>query len=403
MKEEDYQVVQRELARRLGKKAIPEKAWQALRTHYDELLMDARLRGDWDEEPWEDLMRYAEPICDATGGGGGSQETTAERIPAQLRVSEIERSRVFSEYVAQVAAGASVVGRFRSRILSNGLLTPEQARALLRSPVAAHWPPDLFAEFQVPFVGHNHRVKSCGRDETGPYSLIEVTSTHSGLTRRLKDRRPLEPGAWEVTDFPEDARSHVRVAQKVKGYKVLSFPGEDDQTHRVLVKASSVLGYLHKQVGLLLKDYPWFESDAVWFMLTGEVPWVVPVTWRARARGTRTISSDSFSHGFITLTVEPWISADTVRRTYQDIQKGLLGGDNQPTRPKGRTLFSFVTEKIGPAPLSPKEKRHVAPELVAEWDKRHPQWAYGEDTRTFWRDYNLARRQITSPAYEWSA
>jgi hypothetical protein len=401
VKEQEYQAVRRELARKLGRRAIPEKAWQVLREHYEDLLAAAWIQGDWDEEVWKDLLRAVKPLCDMASNEGGHQRENRERIPAQLRISEIERSRIFSEYVAQVAADAPTVRRFRGRILSDGLLTPEQARTLLRSPVTAHWPADQFADFQVPFVGHNHRVKVRGRDETGPYSLIEITSTQAGVTRRIRDRRPLEPGPWEVTDVPEDARSHVRVARKVKWYNVLPFPGEDGQIHRVLVRGSSVLGYLHKQVVRLLKDYPWFESDAVWFILTGETPWVVPMTWRARARGTGSTPDDGFSHGLVTFTVEPWVPADTVHQVYQEIQKELLGKHNRPVGPKNRTLFSFVTERIGPVSLPPNEKRRVAPELIAEWDKRCPHWAYGKDTRTFWRDYNLARRQITSPTFGW--
>src|SRR3712207_3105655 len=102
-------------------------------------------------------------------------------------------------------------------------------------------------------------------------------------------------------------------------------------------------------------------------MLTGEVSWVVPMTSRTRSGGTRAAPGEGFHHGFITLTVEPWVSADTVRRVYQEVQKGLLGGDNRPIGPKSHTLLSFVTEKVGPAPPLPNEKRRVGHTLVEEW------------------------------------
>jgi hypothetical protein len=401
VKEEEYLVVRWELARRLGRGAIPEKAWQMLRTHYGDLLEAAWVLGE--DEYWADLSRHAKPLCDMARGEGGQQKTTTERIPAQLRVSDIERSRVFSEYVAQVAADAPAVERFRDRVLNNSLLTAEQARTLLRSPVAAHWGAFVFNVLQVPLVGHTHQVKERRKDDKGPYSLVEVSTTRFGITRRIKDRRPLEPGAWEVVDPPENARGHDRAAREVKDYKVLPFPGEDDRTHRVLVKGSSILGYLHKEVGRLLKDYPWFEPDAVWFMLTGEVPWVAPLTWRARIREPETALGDGFRHGFITLTVDLRVPGETVRQVYQEVQKGLLGGDNRPIGPKSCTIFSFVNERVGPTPLPPKEKRRVGRELVQAWDKRYPQWAYDGDTRTFWRDYNLARTQLAFPTCEWSA
>jgi len=41
-------------------------------------------------------------------------------------------------------------------------------------------------------------------------------------------------------------------------------------------------------------------------------------------------------------------------------------------------------------------------ELVVEWDRENPQWAYGQDTRRFWRDYyNRARQSVLLPPYVW--
>jgi hypothetical protein len=188
------------------------------------------------------------------------------------------------------------------------------------------------------------------------------------------------------------------------GLKVLSFPGEDGETHRTLVAPNSVLGRIRRLADTLVKSYPWFEVDAAWFVLTGEVPCVAPMSWSVKSRShVPALSDDSgdaaFTHTLITLTVEPWISADTVLAVYGDIQRYLLGKDNRPVGSKNLALFRFVTEKVGPASLSPGERRLLAPKLLTEWNRQHPKWTYGHDTRTFWRDYNSVRKSLINPRY----
>jgi hypothetical protein len=65
----------------------------------------------------------------------------------------------------------------------------------------------------------------------------------------------------------------------------------------------------------------------------------------------------------------------------------------------------FVTGRVGSVSLQAEEKRRLGKGLVTAWDQECSQdedrreWLYRGDTRTFWRDYNLARRLITSPEY----
>jgi hypothetical protein len=291
--------------------------------------------------------------------------------------------------------------------LDDRLLTPEQARALLRSPFAAHNPRQWFDACQIPLVGHSYRIAERGKDEKVSYSLVETFSL-SRDRYTLKDRRPRETGAWIEPDRKRRVREFDDAKREIGRYKVLPFLGEGGETHRTLVRPTSVLGSLYSTVQNLLKNYPWFEESAAWFLLTGDAPYVAPMTMRGKYRGPLTFGpypSTGFSYGLVTLTMEPWVSADTVQRVYRDIQRQWLGGDNRPVGEKNRRLFSFVTERVGSVSLQAEEKRRLGKELVTEWDRQYSQdkerrgWPYHGDTRTFWRDYNLARRLITSPAY----
>ncbi len=340
------------------------------------------------------------------GGHSSPPGRTAyeDKIPPQLSDYEIERSKLFSEYLTKVAAETDRVRRFREEVLAGGLLSPEEARALLRSPVAAHRSSKWFENFRVPIVGHTYLLKEDGYDEKGAYSLIEVSTAGPEGTQQIKDRRPpalMKLSPWDVADAKApDARSQRKpqreFTSKLGKYMILLFPGEDGQINRTLVKPTSLLGRLHQLVGKLIEYYPWLELHTAWFVLTGETPWVAPMTWGGRA--TEKVSPDGFGYEFIILQIEPWVSAETVERTYREIQRNVLGKDNRKVGEKNRALFGFVTDKLGPATLSSKEKRSVAPQLIAQWDEAYPNWAYGKNTGTFWRDYNKARKLILSLA-----
>jgi hypothetical protein len=156
------------------------------------------------------------------------------------------------------------------------------------------------------------------RDEKGSYSLVEVPLPSSKV-EPLRDRRPLKAGAWELPDKREKAISNGRLKREHKigcgpqqrAWKIVPYPGEDELTHQVLVERQSILGNLHDIVSRLIQRYPWEEQDAVWFVLTGETPHMAPLTWQARWFGGG-ISEDSYSYGFVTLKIEPWVDPKRV-------------------------------------------------------------------------------------------
>jgi hypothetical protein len=345
--------------------------------------------------------------------------TQGERVPPQLSDYELERSELFSEYMAKLAAPDvslrettegpipvfPAVAGFRRKYLDDTLLSPEEARALLTSPVAAHWPYSEFGRQGISVVGHSYHIDENKRDDNGPYAVVQV-SVPSPRNPSFKDRRRPETGRWEWPSKRRDVRTNETPRRDFKtGYpphekawKILPFPGVDGYTHRTVVQPLSVLGALHDTVSHLIQRYPWEEPDAVWFVLTGETPWVVPLTWQFRGIGA---GLDAWSYGYITLKVEPWVSARVVERVYSDVQHQLLGKDNKRVGEKNRELFRFVINRMGPGGSWPKAR-----ELVKEWDQEYPQWRYGHDdtqqVRRFRRDYNLARRFLTSPSYELS-
>jgi hypothetical protein len=407
--EKAYLAVRREAERRRGQ-PFPNEAWALLRDHYDELLTAAWVQDD--DEFWKDLLSTAEPLCAAVqskvrrASRRQGHPDKEEKIPAQLNAYEVERAEILSAYLADIAAEKDVVRRFRARNLGNRLLTPTRAWSLLRSPFAAHKPGMWFEVAKLPLIGHTYNVIERGRDERGPYSRVETVSESNGALT-LKDRRPVETGSWIIDDRKNRQREFDDPLRHIESvgvdWKILPFPGEDGETHRTLVYRNSVLGDLVGKVQDLLRHFPWFEEDTVWFLLTGETPYVAPMTTRAKFSGFNNYGSyldGGYKYGLIAFTIEPWVSAATVKGVYQDLQRQFLGKVNRPIEEKNRRLISFVHDKVGTLDLTAQDKRRLGRKLVAEWDRLHPEWSYGQDTRTFWRDFGLTMRSIALPDYK---
>jgi hypothetical protein len=214
-----------------------------------------------------------------------SYTVVSERAAEQLGDDAAKRSKVFSEYLAKLAAPEYVITHqsdeddhepieiypevygFRVKYLGDRLLTPQEARALLNSPVAAYWSLPLhFKRYEVPVVGHDYQITEGLADEKGPYSLVEVPLPSSRV-KSFDDRRPFPAEAWELPEKREKARDNEALRRELKAlggrWKIVPYPGEDGRTHRVLVKPKSVLGKLHDIVSNLIRRYPWEEPDAV--------------------------------------------------------------------------------------------------------------------------------------------
>lgn len=413
MKESEYLAAREKLSCKLGT-AASDHEWDVLRGHYDDQVQVAWVVDD--DESWEDLVRNAKAVRAAASGKSSVYPTSGrpsdkERVAASFSAYEKDRSEVFSGYLAAVAASSSTARRFSSRVLDGGLLSPEQARSLLWSPFAALYPSEWFRAKRVSITEHSHRVAERGEDGKGSFSQVETLSSQKRVLT-LKDRRPLDTGPWVIPGRAHRAREIDNLKRELnhptRDYKILPFPGEDGDVHRALIAPSSVLGSLYKSAHTLLRHYPWPEEDATWFLLTGETPYVAPATYRGKFIELNPDYPDGHGYGFITLTVEPWISAATVEQLYRDIQRQWLKGDNRPVGKKSRRLVSFVTRKVGSVPSTRAEKRKVGRALVDEWNQECSQgeqqsgWAYRGTgaTRAFWRDYNSARKRIASPEYK---
>jgi len=389
------------------RRVIPEESWAYLE---DLGFVGEALDKSFDEEAVEyivqkfDELAAASPnrVASRTRAIGRSEGGDTVRVP--LGELELERQAALEEYLALCAACDADVYRFRQKALKGVVLSEKDARKLLKSPAAALMETRFFEVWAIPVVGHTAEVKDYGKHLVSEGTKYTATlAVHPpGTTREV----------WMTTwaGIPQtDKRRPV----------ALEYPDGKGRIVAREVWSISLLGELREAGEKLSKRYRWQSAQAVWFVLTGEIP-AVPSLTVIRSFPTSMYHRDTL----ITVEASPWVSSRTVERAFRKAQIKTLGSSGgRPPGEKNLKLLRFVMERTEPLGLLKEGKRPPdAPEgmtelelvtnlrymkvpkgkeLVREWNEMYPQWSYKDDTRRFWRDYNRIRRAVAvGPPYQ---
>jgi hypothetical protein len=334
--------------------------------------------------------------------GSSSTETSevtdsiSQPKPAQLSGYERERALAFAEYLAKTAAAAPVVQNFRRRILGVEKLGEEQAWELVSSQALGYLSPTWFLIHDIPILGDQVRIISEKR------RVWHDTTMEADLVVEVE----LPDGRRETEEIPITANEQPETL--VLPYR----KGLPKRTFRVW--RSSVLGILSNLSKTFAGHYPWREEDAAWFVLTGEVPGTSPLTWKTEWQ------EYSYQQA-ITLTVEPWVSVETVADLYSKLRRPLMGRNTRRLSVRNLAVFRFVIAQLE-APVSSGDKplfggRRLQREvmmgplerrlwdlggpswrtLLERWNQAHPEeWSY-DDVRLFSRDFYRAHKAIARP------
>jgi hypothetical protein len=341
-------------------------------------------------------------------------------IKPPLRTEEAERAAAFEEYLAYAANFDQDLHRFRDGVLSNRLLTAEQALAFVQSPAARFFRDHNF-EFgggNIPLTGHHATLDNYERGREGQkvWSRATVSVDPPGSTETVEK--------WTLEPLHKVIRK--RDNDDVGDGEPLLFVNAEGRAQTSWVWDGSPLHTLRRLSEKLTKRYLWEDAQTTMFVLTGEIPARPPLRvsyeWKGAGVGSRALK---VSQGVVTLEVAPWVSAKTVNRAYRIAQKRILRRDNRPIKEKNLKLFRFVTERLEPTGLfeygKPQfppseewmtedelikhgdfEKKPTGRELVREWDAlpwvQKNQWTYGENTGRFWRDYKHTKLRIAYSA-----
>jgi hypothetical protein len=402
------EVREEELKRRAKKRSvIPEESWAYLESLG---FVDEALDRSFDEEAVAyivqkfDELVAASPnrVASRTRARGRSKDRDTVRVP--LGEVELERQAALEEYLALCAACDADVYRFRQRALNGTVLSEKRARELLKSPATALMQTRLFDEWSIPIVGHTAEVKGYEKDlvSEGTKYTVTLTVHPPGITREV----------WMTTWAGTPQTDKQRPV-------ALEYPDEKGRVAAREVWSISLLGELREAGEKLSKRYRWQPAQAVWFVLTGEIP-AVPALTVIRSFPSSMYHFDTL----ITVEASPWVSSKTVERAFRKAQIKTLGSSGgRPPGEKNLKLLRFVIEQMEPLGLLKEGKRPPgAPEgmtelelvtnlwymkapkgkeLVREWNETYPQWSYKDDTRRFWRDYNRIRKAVAvGPPYQ---
>jgi hypothetical protein len=109
----------------------------------------------------------------------------------------------------------------------------------------------------------------------------------------------------------------------------------------------------------LSRAFRWRADDAHWFLLTGYVPFVRPISVRTRQNSfldvPNYLNRDYRLEGpnfmvdtaEIVITAEPWVDAEIVSRAFREVQKQVRGGDNRKVTAKVLDGVRFVARRLG--------------------------------------------------------
>jgi hypothetical protein len=245
----------------------------------------------------------------------------------------------------------------------------------MTSPATALVRAEAFHRHGVPIAGHTAELDIEERSNPfeRPYRIrgsLRITWSTGEAVLPVKNEGPRPPEPMEVWNGAEP---------------ILVAPWPQ-----------SVLGYLRKVMSKLTERYPWEPPDAAWFVLTGEPPWVPPLT------ATSSGPDLAKNHGTITIRAAHWVPEEAIRRLYSKMKAGME--PTPTTSPRRLALFRFVTERSsGVNEFDRKEGAlvtglNIPPwrHLQSEWNQEYPpshKWHY-TDVRNLRRDFAEASKLL---------
>jgi hypothetical protein len=379
------------LAKKLKRDDVPDELWEYLvRVGYVEDAEVTENRSSLLEAAREQLRlaRVLQPLVSPAR----TNTPYTEKPPIRERVDKVTprhsdyekgRTEALAEYLAFQASRNPLVQRFRRRVLEGKVLTPEQACNVAFSAATCRFSLDWFVDKGIPTTGHTaHFVEHY-------YAMDE-----DGTLYRAEDIFVDPPG--EV--FREGTVEPVYEEDLPK----LAFHDSEhpSDVFQIPVESGSVLDDLRKASKEVAHDlHLWTEAQVAWFVLTDQM---APVP--ALRANLKVSDFEWMRRCTITLTVEPWVSAQTVERAYREMQRVVLGGSNRPLATRNLEVFRFVISEFAEE-VNRDESSYGQEQislswrtLLQRWNQEHTSSEY-KDVRRFYRDFLRAGKAVVAPDY----
>jgi hypothetical protein len=298
------------------------------------------------------------------------------QVSPVLQPEEVQRAEVLANELARLAlyyggdwdeegtrVTAPSVVHYREAYLGGGPITEGQAEEFIDSPAVQYLSLSGFQNEAIPLVGHTARI-------TNHRDFIENKEV------------------WRRVDFDiewQGGRASTWVQYGLgPAFEKVRVPRRYWPLGEKRALPYSALAELQKLGSTLAKHYLWDEGEANWFVLTG-VPPRTPCFRVEREGGGR---NDHTQYRLV-MSIQPWVSARTVMRTYRAFQRRILRRENRQPRLDRLQLMDFVAER-----------RHADVtwrEAMIEWNRSYPKWRYRKDgVRNFQRDFEEIYHLVVS-------
>ncbi len=293
---------------------------------------------------------------------------------------ERKYAHVVSQYYAREAAFLFPVRDYRTDVLGGTSLSWEEATEFLDNAAPHFLSRTQFAALGIPIVGHHSSIIDEHKDHTDTGRQVHsVTLEIEWLGGKHTASYELE---WSEED-PESLRPMWHVISEHVGAGTFRLkkigPGYSwpDSIRRELCDRTTDL----------TEWYPWDELGAMMFVLTNVKPEIVPIRIQAVTRERADVDAGVWpllhDRTAIRMEIDPWVSADTVRRAYRAIRRGILRGVTRQLRGRALTILSFlVNHAEGVNKASWRE-------LMAIWNQSQSD-GHDTDAANFARDVTRA-------------
>ncbi len=301
---------------------------------------------------------------------------TRTELDIVLTPLEQRRAQIQSRLYASLACRDLALIGLRERLFGGRVLTLDEAQALLLQVGPRFFDIDWFEKHGIPLLAHQSLYYD---PHLGPKPLDMTLSTMIRFTWR-----------GGSLDVPRAA-----------------FIGADGHGHNprlvlprgeLRVAPHSVLGQIQSVASDLSQHYLWSESAATLFVMTGNPPPVFAIGVRHPGgwRGDHT-------RFVFDLRVEPWVTADSVKRAIQHLQRDAYGHEVRSMRGRALVLVEFIEafreQRIGKSWAEMEEQGLDFPwtEAAELWDEKHGQqlWRYTPSNMS--RDFERAWMAIVHP------
>ncbi len=372
------QQLKEKVARRYAEVDVDSKAWDMLRDlgMVDEALYHG---GTVQLFSWYGRVRSTGQGRKPAGRAVPGRTPPGPSRLLDLTDEEHERAKAVARMVQREAGAIPAVRRFRELNLVEGPLSPEEAHGFVSSPATATLPRDTFIEVGIPLIHEAH--------------LEGWEEQRSAEGWRARRDVTVDPPGYTIT-----ATQSVALPLHVP-LPAFEWTGRDGRLSRIPFWPNSLLHDLLRLSDALIGVYPWEQREAAWFVLTDDVG-LEPI----RARTGRIGYPDRYTRGQIELSVDPWVSADTVQRTYRYLQRSMLAGahnrsgDNRAIPERSLAVFNFVEELRLPGGPTPTF-RDMARLWNQRWRSERPTWCYPEPLDKFKRTYDETKARLLTLRY----